>query len=683
MSRLKPSPVGYWNEEKCREVAMGCKSIEEFRKAFEGRAYVNSRKRGLVKTLTLEMYDNGYWTLPDRKPSGYWTLERCIDVCKDYDSQVDLMRDHRDVYSAVKEHGWQQECFLPMKGRKKSNGYWTLEKCKQEAAKYDSPADMKRGSPKAYTAMKFHGWYEVCCAEMKNRRVPNNFWNEERIIEVILTTKSRTEFQNNYPGAYGAATSLDIYERLTNMMVEQSLWKVKNTKRRKRTCIGQKWTNQMAIDRAKDYDSLYEFRTKDPTAYHALVVRGLLELACSHMQRKHMPKGYWNKERVIEKANASESLKDFKKHFNAAYQAAQANGWLKDVINVLGYAQRATPNKHKKSSSNLKRWTVEKAKAVIATCTDYHDFRVRYKGCWNFLCNRNLLEELTSHLERKGNLYHRRIYVFEFTDGHAYVGLSKDPEDRYKKHTQKDEKSAVYQYLQKTNCEFEFKLLTEWLDKDEASHEEEHWRQKYLKEGWHMLNRVKCGALGGWHGVLYSLEECQQEGSKYKTRKEFSCKNPGMYAYSMKHYGLDVVCPHMPKNASIKWPIARIEREISKYGTMPEIKRKNPHLFSRIDNLRLADKYFVLIRGVRVVREEYMSEKVRNEFVKKYGSVQGYKKYSLQDCQKVARKYKSRVEFKEKDNSMYDFAHRNYNMDEVCKQMTKKNTNNRVKAEKV
>ena len=154
-------------------------------------------------------------------------------------------------------------------------------------------------------------------------------------------------------------------------------------------------------------------------------------------------------------------------------------------------------------------------------------------------------------------------------------------------------------------------------------------------------------------------------------RKEFSRKNPGLYAYSAKHYGLDVVCPHMPKNAGIKWPIERIESEISKYGTMPEIKRENPHLFSRIDNLRLTDKYFMLIRGVRVVREEYMSDKVRNDFIKKYGSVLGYKKYSLQDCQEVARKYKSRVEFKEKNNSMYDFAHRNYNMDEVCIHMKK------------
>ena len=657
MARLKPSPVGYWNARKCREVAMECKSIEEFREIHEGRAYVNSRKRGLVKKLSVEMYDKGYWTLPDRKPSGYWTLERCKNVCKGYDSQVDLMRDHRDVYAAIKWHGWQNECFVPMKGRKKPNGFWTLAKCKNEASMYDSPADMKRGSPKAYNAMKFHGWYEVCCAEMKNRRVSNNFWNEERIIDVILTTKSRTEFQSYYPGAYGAATSLSIYEKLTKMMVEQGLWKEKNTKRRKRTAPDQKWTNQMAIDRAKDYDSLYEFRTKDPKAYHVLVVRNLLEQACSHMKRKHMPKGYWNKERVMEKVNASESLKGFKKRFYAAYQAAQANGWLKDVVGVLGH--------------ELERWTIEKAKSVIATCKDYHDFRIKYSGCWGYLCEQNLLEELTSHLERRGDLYHRRIYAFEFADGHAYIGLTKNPKERYKKHTKEDQKSAVYKYLHKTGCEYEFKLLTGWLDKDEASHAEEHWRQQYMKNGWEMLNRVKCGSLGGWHGLLHTLEECQQEGRKYKTRKEFSRKNPGLYAYSAKHYGLDVVCPHMPKNACIKWPIERIESEISKYGTMPEIKRENPHLFSRIDNLRLTDKYFMLIRGVRVVREEYMSDKVRNDFIKKYGSVLGYKKYSLQDCQEVARKYKSRVEFKEKDNSMYDFAHRNYNMDEVCIHMKK------------
>ena len=82
MVRLKPSPAGYWNEQRCREVAMECKGIEEFREAYDGRAYVNSRKRGQVKSLMREMYDKGYWNLPKRKPNGYWTLEICRDVCK-------------------------------------------------------------------------------------------------------------------------------------------------------------------------------------------------------------------------------------------------------------------------------------------------------------------------------------------------------------------------------------------------------------------------------------------------------------------------------------------------------------------------------------------------------------------------------------------------------------------------
>lgn len=671
MSRLKVSPVGYWNESKCRKVAMECKSVDEFREAYEGRAHSHAKKLAIMKVITRDMYDGGYWPMPQKKPSGYWTLEKCKNVCMSYDNQADLMRDHHDVYSAIKEHGWQLECFAPMKGKKRPNGYWTLERCKAEAMKYNNPAAMKRGDPKAYSAMKSHGWYEMCCAEMKARRVPNNYWTEERIKEVMMKTITRTDFQKDYPGAYGAAISIGIYERLTKMMVCLGLWKEKNTKRRKRIDPMQKWTAKMAMDCASKYNSLYEFRNEAPKAYHALLVRGLLDVGCKHMKRRHVPKGYWNKERVMDKADASESLMDFRKHFNAAYQAALANGWLKDVKVVLGLCQGNAQTKQCISSNKPFRWTVDKAKEAIATCKDYHDFRTRYNGCWNFLCDRNLLEELTSHLERRGDLYHRRIYVFEFTDGHAYVGLTKDPEERYKKHTEQEKTSAVYQYIQRTDCDFVFKLLTSWLDKDEASHEEERWRQRYLKDGWQMLNRVRCGSLGGWHGVKYTMEDCQRESAKYKTRKEFYNKNMAMYAYANKHYGLDVVCPHMPKNASIKWPINRIERQISKYGTMPEIKRKDPLLFSRIDNLRLVDKYFVLIKGVRVVREEYMSAKVRRQFIKKYGSVEGYKKYSLQDCQKVARKYKTRCEFKNKDNTMYDFAHRNYDMDEVCGHMPK------------
>ena len=673
MARLKRSPDGYWNEKKCREVAMECKRIEEFRDAFEGRAHSHAMKLGIMKDIARDMYDEGYWQMPNRKPNGYWTLEKCKEICKEYHSQTDLMRDHRDVYAAVKEHGWQQECFAPMKGRKNPQGYWTLEKCKEEASKYDSPADMMRGSYKAYVAMKFHGWYEDCCSEMKGRRVPNNFWNEERVVDVMLTTHSRTEFQSDYPGAYGAAITLGIYNRLTKMMVEQGLWKDKNTKRKKRTKPDQKWTDELAIQRASVYESLYEFRTKDPTAYHALLVRGLLETACSHMKRRHMPEGYWNKERVMEKVAASESLKDFKKRFNAAYQAAQVNGWLADVVSVLGH--------------EVEKWTVDKAKLAISTCKDYHDFCTRYRGCWNFLCDRNMLEELTSELERTGSWFYRRIYVFEFKDGHAYVGLAKNPKDRYIEHTKQDKTSAVYQFLQQTHCEFDFKLLTGWLNKDEAAHEEERWRQNYMKDGWQMLNRCRGGGLGGCCrntlGVHRTYEECVEIAKDYKTRKAFYKGNPEVYAYVRIHYGLDAVCPHMAKDAKVKWPIERIEQELKKYGTMPEIKKENRSLFCAIRNKKLEEKYFMMINSILVIREEFMSEEVRHRFIRDYGSVLNYKKHSLLDCQKVARKYKTRGEFKKKDNGMYTYSRQNYDMDIVCKHMETKNAACKWDEEKV
>lgn len=669
MARLKRYPNGYWTEKKCREVAMGCKNIEEFREAFDGRALSHAKKLGIMKDLARDMYDGGYWPMPNRKPNGYWTLEKCKEICKNYDSQTDLMREYRDVYKAVKEHRWQQECFTHMKGKKNPQGYWTLKKCKEEASKYDSPADMMRGSHKAYAAMIFHGWYEECCAEMKNRRVPNNFWNEERIVDVLLTTKSRTEFHDSYPGAFSAAITLGIYEKLTNTMVKQGLWKEKNTKRKKKTKPNQKWTDEFAIHRASGYNSLYEFRTKDPTAYHALLIRGLLEIACSHMERRHMPEGYWNKARIMEKVDASESLKDFKKRFNAAYQAALTNGWIAEVVEILGYERE--------------QWTIEKVKEVIATCSDYNEFRTHHRGCWNFLCERNMLEELTSHLERKGDLYHRRIYVFEFKDGHAYVGLAKDPEDRFKKHTIYDKTSAVYQYLQQTASEFDFKLLTGWLDKDEASKEEENWRQKYMKNGWIMLNKVKCGSLGGWHGRLHSLKECQLEGKKYATRKEFYLKNQALYIYSKKYYGLDIVCPHMPKDARIKWPIERIEQEIKKYGTMAEIRKENRPLYCAIRNKKLEKKYFIMVNSILVVREEFMSEQVRQRLIRDYGSVQNYKKHSLLDCQKIARKYKTRGEFRKKDRNMYTYSRQHYDMDIVCKHMKIKNVSRKWDNEKV
>ena len=139
-------------------------------------------------------------------------------------------------------------------------------------------------------------------------------------------------------------------------------------------------------------------------------------------------------------------------------------------------------------------------------------------------------------MEPVGNWFKRKIYVFTFSDGHAYVGLAQDPERRYMEHTQKEKRA--------TGLKPEYKLLTGWLHKDIAGKAEEDYIQKYAAAGWKMLNRVKGGALGSTNKT-YTPDYLQSEADKYDYYEDFRKNSRIVYNYLVRNHALDRFCSHM------------------------------------------------------------------------------------------------------------------------------------------
>jgi len=50
---------------------------------------------------------------------------------------------------------------------KKANGYWTIEKCKNEALKYTSKTDFSKNNGGAYRTMLLNKWTEIVYSHMK------------------------------------------------------------------------------------------------------------------------------------------------------------------------------------------------------------------------------------------------------------------------------------------------------------------------------------------------------------------------------------------------------------------------------------------------------------------------------------------------------------------------------------
>lgn len=143
---------------------------------------------------------------------------------------------------------------------------------------------------------------------------------------------------------------------------------------------------QNCIDEAKNYTRRSEFKKSNNTVYKKLTERGWLQEACLHMELMIKPVGYWNKIRCSVEAIKYTTKGDFERGCKSAYAASVKGKWLNDIC---------------------------------------------------------------EHMTMKcGNRFLRLIYVYEFEDKSAYIGLTYNI-DKRQKQRDKSEKDQVTKYIKK------------------------------------------------------------------------------------------------------------------------------------------------------------------------------------------------------------------------------------------
>lgn len=152
-----------------------------------------------------------------------------------------------------------------------------------------------------------------------------------------------------------------------------------------------------------------------------------------------------------------------------------------------------------------------------------------------------------AHMEPIGNRKHRMIYVYEFTDRSAYVGLTYDCERRQKDHLYEDS-SAVRRHMERTGLKPVYRKLTEYLPVKEAQRMEGEWVERYRKDGWTILNVVDTGGIGsGERSKDYQrVIELFKQGVLPKKISEYVDYSPSyvsriLIKEGLSHYGMSNV----------------------------------------------------------------------------------------------------------------------------------------------
>lgn len=393
------------------------------------------------------------------------------------------------------------------------------------------------------------------------------------------------------------------------------------------------WPKERCLDEAKKYTSKIEFKQNGPTAYHACCQYGWLNEVSNHMKINQKPHGYWTKEKCIEEASKYDTKFAFRNSSPGAFSSAYKHGWINDICRNM---------KLLRTYYSMEECAEEASKYSTKT-----EFLQKAPLHYSHAIRKGFLNKICKHMTRLGNPLKRAVYVFEFTDKYAYIGLTSSLNRREKEHLT-NQSSAVFKHIQESKCSYIFKCISDYVSKDDAAQIEIDTIIKYAEDGWNILNRKSGGDLGG-KTRKYTKEYCKEITSKYNDKNTFRNSEPHFYRYIIKRGWLDELCSHMinQKKKNNYWTKERCKEEALKFNKRIRFQKGNPAAHSAAFKNGWLD--------------EICSHMSYYEFEPT--------KWTKETCAKLAKKDKTRGEFKRNNPSAYKIALKSGWLDEIFKDL--------------
>lgn len=246
-------------------------SLAEWRKA-DPSGCESARTKGLIVKIC-ETFGWDYKPILNNKPSGYWTKEKCIEDALKYKDRSKWEKAKGSSHSISKRRNWYEECVAHMPLLNKPTGYWNIkENVLAEAKKYEYKEDWKKNSSGSNSSARRKGWYDECVAHM----IPVKFkWGKESLLKEANKYKTTSEFLKYSNGAYQVSIKLNCLDYVTQNL--------KNTRQ-------VKWTLERCKLESIKYNTRSEWQKKSNNSYNAARRNGWLDECCVHMIKNNKNK---------------------------------------------------------------------------------------------------------------------------------------------------------------------------------------------------------------------------------------------------------------------------------------------------------------------------------------------------------------------------------------------------------
>jgi hypothetical protein len=272
-----------------------------------------------------------------------WTYDTIKEEAKKYNKRGDFMRESSTAYEKAAKNGWLPDITKHM-GDRKPRGYWTYGKVEEEAKKYNTKAEFSKGSHSSYYAALKNGWIDDITKHMvRIEQKPKGYWTYEKVEEEAKKYNTRWEFRKGCSSAYSSALKNEWVDDVTKHMVRieqkpRGYWTYDAV------YIDKKpkgyWTYEKVEEEAKKYNTRWEFRKGSSSAYMRASNKNWLDSVTKHMVQVVKPNNYWTYDKVEEEAKKYNTRLEFSKGCSSAYSSALKNEWIDDVTKHMVYIEK-------------------------------------------------------------------------------------------------------------------------------------------------------------------------------------------------------------------------------------------------------------------------------------------------------------------------------------------------------
>lgn len=147
---------------------------------------------------------------------GYWTLERCKEDALLYKTRRQWKLKSATAYVMACNNNWLEKCCKHMTAVQNPTGYWTFQRCKDDALKHKTRHAWQKAKNTGYWAAKTNKWLDICCKHMMAVNAPQ--WTLKTCKAVALKYKSRSEWKRNSSGSCEAARKNGWFEKCCKHM---------------------------------------------------------------------------------------------------------------------------------------------------------------------------------------------------------------------------------------------------------------------------------------------------------------------------------------------------------------------------------------------------------------------------------------------------------------------------------